>query len=100
MLDKSNQEAGRRREMKKEFNPAEKRLHPRLEHNLPVKIASCGYDFETTTHNISCLGAYCTINKYIPPFTKVMVKLTLPISTGDSRTLEDVECFRGSGADR
>lgn len=57
----------------------ERRLHPRLEHKLPIKIAANGYDFETTSQNISCLGAYCRIAKYVPPFTRIAVKLELPI---------------------
>jgi len=66
----------------------ERRLYPRIEQRLPVKIAANGYDFSTTTKNISCLGAYCHINKYIPPFTKIMVKLNLPLNSGESQ----VEC--------
>jgi len=44
-----------------------------------MKVAVNGYDFVTSSQNISCVGAYCCLNKYIPPFTKVMVKLNLPI---------------------
>ena len=56
----------------------ERRLHPRLEETLPVKISANGYDFSTTTQNISCVGAYCCISKYIPPFTKLALKIALP----------------------
>ncbi|MBI4708581.1 MAG: PilZ domain-containing protein [Candidatus Omnitrophica bacterium] len=63
----------------KRLNPKDKRQHPRIESELPIKVAANGYDFSTTTQNVSCLGAYCTITKYIPPFTKVLIKLTLPI---------------------
>lgn len=62
----------------------ERRLHPRLSHELPVYIAANGYDFTTTTQNISCTGAYCRINKYVPPFTKIAIKMSLPSS--------EVEC--------
>lgn len=58
---------------------AERRQYPRLEKNLPLKIAANGYDFATTTQNISCLGAYCRIDKYVPPFTKILIKLNLPL---------------------
>jgi len=71
---------------------SERRQHPRLEHRLPLKIAANGYDFATSTLNISCLGAYCFINKYVPPFTRVMVKLTLPILTEDGNKECNVEC--------
>jgi len=56
----------------------ERRLHPRLNHKLPVNLAVNGYDFSTSTHNISCVGAYCHLDKYVPPFTKISVKLSLP----------------------
>ncbi|MDD5561274.1 MAG: PilZ domain-containing protein [Candidatus Omnitrophica bacterium] len=56
----------------------ERRIHPRLEHKLPFNVAVNGYDFSTTTHNISCVGAYCHLDKYIPPFTKISVKMSLP----------------------
>ncbi|MDD5466059.1 MAG: PilZ domain-containing protein [Candidatus Omnitrophica bacterium] len=56
----------------------ERRLHPRLEQQLPLGLAVDGYDFSTTTRNISCVGAYCHLDKYMPPFTKISVKLSLP----------------------
>jgi c-di-GMP-binding flagellar brake protein YcgR len=56
----------------------ERRVHPRLDHKLPFNVAVNGYDFSTTTHNISCVGAYCHLEKYIPPFTKISIKLSLP----------------------
>ncbi|MDD5128984.1 MAG: PilZ domain-containing protein [Candidatus Omnitrophica bacterium] len=69
----------------------ERRVHPRLEHKLPFNVAVNGYDFSTTTHNISCVGAYCHLNKYIPPFTKISVKLSLPIK-GRPQKNTIVEC--------
>lgn len=62
----------------KKISGAERRLHPRINHSLPVKIAVNGYDFVTTTQNISCLGACCSVDKYIPPFTRVLIKMTVP----------------------
>jgi hypothetical protein len=56
----------------------ERRLHPRIEHKLPLNLAVNGYDFSTSTHNISSVGAYCHIDRYMPPFTKMYVKLSLP----------------------
>lgn len=58
--------------------PKERRLHPRLDQKLPIDLAVDGYDFSTSTHNISCVGAYCHLDKYMPPFTKISVKLSLP----------------------
>lgn len=69
---------------------SERRKYPRLDQSLHIKVAANGYDFITSTQNVSCVGAYCLINKYVPPFTKVNVKLTLPIVSGDKKY--DVEC--------
>ncbi len=70
----------------------ERRANPRLEQSLPFKVAANGYDFSTTTENISCLGAYCSINKYVPPFTRVSVKLTLPIKSKESARRCTIDC--------
>ena len=59
---------------------AERREHPRIIQSFPLKIAANGYDFSTTSQNVSCVGTYCTVEKYIPPFTKLAVRLSLPIS--------------------
>lgn len=71
---------------------AERRQYPRIEHQLPVKIIANGYDFATSTQNVSCLGAYCHIDKYVPPFTKVMVKLALSVMTDSGNKNYDVDC--------
>jgi len=70
----------------------ERRRHPRIEQHLPLRIAADGYDFLTTTKNISCLGAYCRLDKYIPPFTKISVRLTLPVAARKERDISRVEC--------
>lgn len=62
------------------LKPSERRLYPRIETKLPLRVIANGYDFSTTTENLSCLGAYCHINHYVPPFTKLLIKLDLPIT--------------------
>ena len=57
---------------------AERRKHLRSAQKLPIALSANGYDFTTTTQNISCVGAYCNIDKYVPPFTKVLVKVNIP----------------------
>lgn len=71
----------------------ERRLHPRLVQNLPINVAANGYDFITFTQNVSCVGAYCQINKYVPPFTRVKIKLNLPIATNGIKDNCEVECY-------
>jgi hypothetical protein len=71
---------------------SERRIHPRIDHNLPIRLAVNGYDFSTSTKNISCLGAYCRLDKYVPPFTKLAVKMTLPLRNLKAAKEADVEC--------
>ena len=71
---------------------SERRVHPRVDHKLPIKVAVDKYGFVTSTKNVSCVGAYCHITKYIPPFTKVSVKLSLPVATDHGKKNYTVEC--------
>ncbi|MFY9402761.1 MAG: PilZ domain-containing protein [Candidatus Omnitrophota bacterium] len=71
---------------------ADRRIHPRIDKELPFNVAANGYGFSTTTKNLSCVGAYCRITKYIPPFTKVLVKLTLPIKEKNKDKNYTVTC--------
>jgi len=70
----------------------ERRKYPRIEQELPLNVAANGYNFVTSTLNVSRVGAYCHIDKYMPPFTKVMVRLSLPISTPNGNKNCNVEC--------
>lgn len=67
---------------------SERRQYPRINRQLPIKIAANGYNLSTSTQNVSCVGTYCHIDKYIPPFTRLMIKLALPIGGKKS----NVEC--------
>lgn len=71
----------------------ERRLHPRIETNLPVRIIANGYDFITLTQNVSCLGAYCRVDKYIPPFTRIAIKMDLPLKIKNTKEGDsNVDC--------
>lgn len=70
----------------------DRRRYPRIERALSLKIAADGYDFATCTQNLSCIGAYCHLDKYIPPFTKIAVRLTLPIMDNGKIKGVNVEC--------
>ncbi len=72
--------------------PSDRRLYPRIYQKLPLNIAANGYDFSTTTKNVSCVGAYCHIEKYVPPFTRVALKMKLPVVTERARKSEAVAC--------
>ena len=71
---------------------AERRRYPRIEQRFPIKLAANGYDFATSTQNVSCVGTYCHITKYMPPFTRVLVKLTLSVSGDYGNKNYNVEC--------
>lgn len=64
--------------MNNNLHRPERRKHPRILKALPLKIIANGYDFTTTSQNVSCVGTYCTVDKYIPPFTKLAITLELP----------------------
>jgi c-di-GMP-binding flagellar brake protein YcgR len=70
----------------------ERRQYPRIEKELPLKIVANGYDFVTTTQNVSCVGTYCHVDKYIPPFTKIAAKIALPIITDRKNVNLSIEC--------
>ena len=71
----------------------ERRLYPRIDTRLPLKVSANGYDFSTTTQNLSCLGAYCRISQYVPPFTKLLIKIDLPMpSSGIKEKSAALEC--------
>lgn len=61
----------------------ERRQYPRVKTRLPLDLAVDGDAFSTATENVSCTGAYCHLEKYLPPFTKIAVKITLPIKVHD-----------------
>lgn len=71
---------------------AERRRYPRIKKKLDFKVAADGYRFVTATKDISCIGAYCHINKYIPPFTKVAVGLAMPAKNGHPAKEAKVSC--------
>jgi len=79
--------------MTRNKNKNERRKYPRIEQRLPFQVLANGYDFVTNTQNVSCVGAYCRVDKYIPPFTKVTIKLSLPLIMANvKKTDSNVEC--------
>lgn len=55
----------------------ERRDHPRIETVLPLNIKTADFDIATSTKNISCVGAYCEVDKYLAPMTKLDIVLVL-----------------------
>jgi len=71
---------------------SERRSSPRLENSLPVKIFHEDGDVVTETMNISRCGAYCRVNKYIEPMTKMNICLLIPVKKNEKVTTKKVNC--------
>ena len=69
----------------------ERRRYPRVSKNIAIKIKDKEADFVTETQNISCIGAYCRLDSYIPILTKLKITLLLPRSKG-SKTARHITC--------
>ena len=69
----------------------ERRRHTRINEHLPFTVKGEDFDAVTETINVSCLGAYCQLNKHIPLMTSLKIALALP--HGDRRNEYDyAEC--------
>jgi hypothetical protein len=70
----------------------ERRQHPRLEGNIPVKICSDDFDIVTETGNLSRTGSYCKVDKYIEPMTKLKIHLLIPLKRGQKIVTKKISC--------
>jgi len=68
----------------------ERREHPRLQNNIPIKLIHDDGDIVTETANISRSGIYCKVNKFLNPMAKLKINLLIPLrkttKTGKSTT--------------
>ena len=70
----------------------ERRKHPRLEKNVPVKLCSDDFDVVTETRNISGNGAYCRVNRYFEPMAKLQIHLLLTFKKNGRAVTKKVSC--------
>ena len=70
----------------------EKRKHHRLDNNIPVKLCQEDGDVVTQTVNISRSGAYCRVNRFIDPMTKLKVHLLLPVRKNGKIGTKKISC--------
>ena len=69
----------------------ERRRQPRINKCLQFELKAEGLDIVTETIDLSCIGAYCQVNKYIPLMTIFDITLALP--SGDKENeFEHVKC--------
>ncbi len=78
--------------MSSSAHPQERRKYPRLNKNLPLKISSDNFDIVTETKNLSSVGAYCEVNRYLEPLTKLKIILLLPFKRKDRVITKKISC--------
>jgi len=71
---------------------SERRRDPRLKNNIPVKICQEGGDFVTETKNISRAGAYCCVDEFIEPMTKLKIHLLLTFPKSGKGATKKITC--------
>jgi len=49
-----------------------------MNERVQFKLKAKDFDVATETINLSCLGAYCQLNKHIPLMTSLKIALALP----------------------
>jgi hypothetical protein len=77
--------------MKQHTTDRERRRHPRINERVPFTLRAEDFDAVTETINMSCLGAYCQLDKHIPLMTSLKIALALPRSDKKSE-IEYAEC--------
>ena len=78
--------------MKPNHGSQERRQHPRLAGNIPLKICCGEFDVVTETQNISRSGAYCRVNKFIEPMTRLKICLLLPFRRDHRTVTKKINC--------
>lgn len=56
----------------------ERRGAPRVAKELPITIAHKLKEWAVKTKDISASGAYCTINRFLAPMTKLHIRFEVP----------------------
>ena len=57
----------------------DRRSAPRVNKRLAVRFGHADGSLIARTKNISASGAYCELRRYLPPMTKLQVRLDLPL---------------------
>jgi len=70
----------------------ERRSDPRLANNVPVKICQEDGDLVSQTQNISRSGAYCHVERFIAPMTKLKVHLMLTSPDEGRKKSRKISC--------
>jgi|GEM_PF-427126 len=71
---------------------SDRRRHLRLEQTIPIKISSGDKEIVTETKNISCSGAFCLMDKFITPMTKLKLHFLLPLLRNKKMVSKRISC--------
>jgi len=70
----------------------ERRQSPRIDSSIPLKISCEDFDIVTESKNLSSSGAYCMVDHYLEPMTKLKIQLLLPFKNRDKVTTKKICC--------
>ena len=56
----------------------ERRAAPRTADRIAVDLTDAATSLQTESKNLSATGVYCTLERFIPPMTKLRVQFELP----------------------
>ena len=63
----------------------ERRRAPRAPERIAVALSEAGRVFQAETQNLSEAGAYCTLDRFLPPMSKLELHFELPAVIGHTR---------------
>lgn len=64
---------------------SERRRAPRVAERVKVTVHGDGPPLEAETKNLSATGAYCLVDRFVPPMTKLDLRFELPQPSGHAR---------------
>ena len=70
----------------------DRRRHPRVKGNIPVKICGEEFDAVTETKNLSRSGAFCRVNHQIEPMTKLKIQMLLSYKKNSKVVTKKIAC--------
>jgi len=57
---------------------SERRRAQRVRERLSVTLRDAAAEFQAETNNLSTIGAYCTLDRFLAPMTKLQLHFELP----------------------
>ena len=55
----------------------ERRRSPRVDERVALSLSDAGTELRTETRNLSASGAYCTLDRFLAPMTKLALRFEL-----------------------